>query len=199
MKSEAVVRPYRMTARADAAERTGERILEAATEIFWERLTPDVSLEEVAARAGVSVRTVIRRFGGKEQLFAAASRWASDRVGSQRDQAVPGDIPGAVVVLLDHYEEYGSRVLGLLAAEATMPSLNVVVVQGRELHWAWCERVFAPQLAGLPASLRRRRLAQYAALCDVYTWKLLRLDADLSRRQTQVALVEMLTSITKES
>jgi hypothetical protein len=40
---------------------------------------------------------------------------------------------------------------------------------------------------------RQRRLAQFVAVCDVYTWKLLRRDAGLSRRQTQLALVELLT------
>jgi hypothetical protein len=42
-------------------------------------------------------------------------------------------------------------------------------------------------------------MAQFVAICDVYTWKLLRLDAGLSRRQAAVALVEMLTPFTKES
>ncbi len=198
MKS-ATVRPYRMTARAEAAERTGERILEAATELFWERLSTDISLEEVAERSAVSVRTVIRRFGTKEQLFAASSQWASDQVGNQRDQAVAGDITGAVSVLMDHYEQYGRRVLGLLAAESSMAALTPIVEQGREVHWAWCERVFAPFLEGLDVQARRLRLAQYVAMCDVYTWKLLRIDSRLSRPQTQVALVEMLTAITEES
>ncbi len=192
-------RPYRMTARAEAAERTGERILEAATELFWERPSTEISLEEVAERAAVSVRTVIRRFGTKEQLFAAASQWASEQVGTQRDQAVVGDIGGAVSVLIDHYEQYGRRVMGLLAAEASMAALTPIVEQGREVHWAWCKRVFEPFLGELAAEPRRRRLAQYVAICDVYTWKLLRIDSRLSRAQTQVALVEMLTAITEES
>ena len=39
---------------------------------------------------------------------------------------------------------------------------------------------------------RRRRLAQLVSICDVYTWKLLRKDAGLSRRQTELALIELL-------
>ena len=42
----------------------------------------------------------------------------------------------------------------------------------------------------------RRRLAQLVAVCDVYTWKLLRRDAGLSRRQTELALVELLEPLT---
>jgi hypothetical protein len=39
---------------------------------------------------------------------------------------------------------------------------------------------------------RERRLAQFVAICDVYTWKLLRRDAGLSRRQTELAVTELL-------
>ena len=67
-------RPYRMVARAKSTEATGERILDATVELFWERLADQIRLEDVAAVAGVTVQTVIRRFGTKEELFAAASR-----------------------------------------------------------------------------------------------------------------------------
>src|SRR3954454_24266743 len=93
-------RPYRMTARAAAAAATGERILDAAVEVFY--ATADLPLDEVAARAGVTVQTVIRRFGGREGLFAAALERESGRVRDQRDTAPVGDVPTAVRVLLDH-------------------------------------------------------------------------------------------------
>jgi hypothetical protein len=40
--------------------------------------------------------------------------------------------------------------------------------------------------------VRERRLAQLVAVCDLSTWRLLRLDAGLSRRQTHLALLELL-------
>ena len=46
---------------------------------------------------------------------------------------------------------------------------------------------------------RKRRLGQLVAVCDVYVWKLLRHDAGLSRRQTELALVELLNPMTEES
>lgn len=191
-------RPYRMQARADAAELTGERILSAAVDIFWERPSAQMSLDDVAERAGVTSRTVIRRYGSKENLLASAAEWAGARVARQRAEAPVGDVPGSVSVLIDHYEEYGDRVLRLLAAEGEVPALSEIAEKGREVHRAWCRRVFAPYLGTGSAMQRRRTLAQFVALCDVYTWKLLRRDAGLSRRQTELALVEMLTPLTKE-
>ena len=189
-------RPYRMGARAAAAAETGERILDAAVEVFWEG--PDaVSLDEVARRAGVTVQTVIRRFGGRDGLFSAASVRESDRIRAQRDEAPVGDLTGAVRVLCEHYEEVGDRVLRMLVEEDRVPGIRHLAESGRAYHRAWCARVFAPALAGLSPSDKKRRLAQLVAVCDVLTWKLLRQDAGLSRQQTERALVELLTPLQK--
>jgi AcrR family transcriptional regulator len=185
-------RPYRMVARAASAKATGERILDAAVEVFWERPGDDVSLDEVARRAGVTVQTVIRRFGGREGLFAAAAERESGRVNAQRDEAAPGDVAGAVRVLVDHYEALGDRIMLMLAEEERAPALRELADRGRDHHRDWCARVFPSALEGRAGVARRRRLAQVVAVCDVYTWKLLRRDAGLSRRQTELALVELL-------
>jgi AcrR family transcriptional regulator len=70
-----------------AAAATGERILDAAVAVFWQRPVDDIPLEEVARRAGVSLQTVIRRFEGKQGLLAAAAERETERVRRQRDQA----------------------------------------------------------------------------------------------------------------
>jgi AcrR family transcriptional regulator len=184
-------RPYRMTSRADAAHATAERILDAVTELFWERPTDQVVLRDVAERAGVTVQTVLRRFGDKEALLAAAADRAMSRTESERT-VPPGDVDAAVEVLLDHYERIGTRVLRLLAEEMGSPTLREFADRGRTLHSEWCSAVFAPTLEPLRGVERQRRLAQLVAVCDVHTWKLLRLDAGLSRRQTQIALSELL-------
>lgn len=185
-------RPYRMLARARAAAATAERILDATIEVFWEVPTDQISLDEVARRAGVTVQTVIRRFGGREGLFAAAGEREAERVRQQRDEAPVGDVPAAVRVLVDHYEAMGERVLRLLAEEDRVPGLRPVADRGRALHREWCERVFGPGLRNPDQGQHERRLAQVVAVCDVYTWMLLRRQAGLSRSQTELALVELL-------
>lgn len=184
-------RGYRMTARAQSAAATGERILDAAIALFWERPTDQIVLREVAERAGVTVQTVIRRYGGREGLLAAAGERQLRATESER--AVPeGDVPAALSALLDHYERNAAGVLRLLAAEESSPVLAEFAQRGRRLHKEWCCAAFAPFLAHLTGVHHERRLAQVVAICDVYTWKLLRLDAGLSRRQTHLALAELL-------
>jgi AcrR family transcriptional regulator len=189
-------RPYRMGARSETAAATGEAILDAVTELFWEQPSDQIRLDEVAGRSGVTVQTVLRRFGSKEKLFAAAAERQSEQVRQARAKVVPGDVPGAVANLMDHYELMGDRVLRMLAEEDRLPAIKALADQGRQLHRHWCEHAFAPLLPSRRGSLRERRTAQLVALCDVYTWKLLRRDSGLSRRQTELALLEMLAPFT---
>jgi hypothetical protein len=86
----------------------------------------------------------------------------------------------------------------MLAEQERAPALRQIVDGGRALHRDWCTRVFAAVLAGRDSTVRRRCLAQLVAVCDVYMWKLLRRDAGLSRRQTELAILELLTPILKE-
>jgi AcrR family transcriptional regulator len=192
-------RSYRMVARAQSTAATGERILDAAVQAFWERPGEQVALDEVARRAGVTVQTLIRRFGGRDGLFAAAVEREFGRVRAQRDEAPAGDVVGAVRVLVEHYEEMGDRALRLLAEEERVPRLREIADSGRRYHRDWCARVFAPALDGHAGVERRRRLAELVAVCDVYVWKLLRRDGDLSRRQTEVALLELLEPLLEDA
>ncbi len=66
-------RRYRQTARASAAEATGERILESFLQRFRQQWLEESTLDTIAADAGVTVQTVIRRFGGKDLLLDAAA------------------------------------------------------------------------------------------------------------------------------
>jgi AcrR family transcriptional regulator len=52
----------------------GERILEATRELLAERGDSAVTVRELARRGGVSIPTLYNRFGGKDELIAAAVR-----------------------------------------------------------------------------------------------------------------------------
>jgi AcrR family transcriptional regulator len=191
-------RPYRMRARAEAAAETGRRILEATIELHGERFFDQVSLEDIAERAGVTVRTVIRRFGNKERLIEAAAEEGTRRVAHQRYQAPVGDIEAAINNLVDHYEEWGESALRLLAQEERVAAFRSITEAARAFHHEWLERTFAPLLAKRTGEARRRLLAELIAVCDVYFWKLLRRDLGLSREQTELAIRETILALKGE-
>lgn len=189
----ATKRTYRMRARAASAAETGERILRAVLDLHVERFHDQITLEDVAERAGVTVQTVLRRFGSKDALIAAAADHASTEVRSQRMAAPAGDIPAAVDNLLDHYETSGAAALRLLAQEDRVPQLREIADRGRDFHYEWVERTFAPFLDNTDG--RQRLRAQLIALTDVYTWKLLHRDLGMDRTGTRDALIEMIQAV----
>jgi AcrR family transcriptional regulator len=184
-----------MRARAEATAETGRRILRAVLELHAERFHDQITLEDIAQRAGVTVQTVIRRFGSRERLIEAAAEYAETEVLRQRDEAPIGDVAGAVENLLDHYEEWGHSALRLLAQEDRVPQLRAIADRGRAGHYAWVDRTFGPYLTGPSGRLRRAKLI---TLTDVYVWKLLRLDLGLDQTETASALRDMVTAVVRE-
>ena len=185
-----------MTARAAAAAETADNILAAAKQLLAEDGLADITLAGIAARSGVTVQTVLRRFGDKNAVFAAAVAHYGAEVQAHRGQAVPNDLDDLLANLVEHYEEYGRLMLKLLGEAAASPAIRAGVDAGKDYHRRWCERVFAATLDPLTGSERIRRLAQLVAICDVRTWEVLRINSGLSRPQTQLALREMLIPLT---
>ncbi len=177
-------RRYRMRARAEAAADTHQRILDATRELAIERFLDEITLDEVAERAGVATRTVIRRFGGHDGLIGAAVEAANADVQVRRDETPAGDAADAVEAVFDDYERYGDALLMMLAQERRHPELlRPLADEGRELHWQWVERVFSPR--------DELHTAQLIAATDVYVWKLLRRDLGLSRARAKEAMAQM--------
>jgi len=195
MEAQADRRSYRMSARAEAAEATVRRVLDVAVRLFTDNPYHDVSLERVAAEAGVTKRTVLRRFGSKEALFGEAMTVARDEMIAHRQEAPIGDVSGAVANVVGQYERWGMNRLRLLEQEGRIPLIAEWVRGGREWHWGWVERVFAPQLKGHRGSERKRRHAALVVLTDVYTWRLLRVDLGLSRADTERTLVDLINRL----
>lgn len=185
-------RRYRMRERADALDATRRSILDAAVEVG----DPRVPLAAIAARAGVSQRTVLRHFGDRSGLFAAAMAHGNTQIAAERFAVPAGDIGAAVANLVAHYERVGDGVVARLAEEGTDERIDEVLDSGRALHRRWVEQKLGPLLGTLPPGTRRRRLAQLAAVCDVYTWKLLRRDSGLGADETERAIAELVRDLT---
>ena len=188
-------RPYRMSARASAAEKTRERLLTAAWEEFTARPYEEVKLTEIAERAEVTVQTLHLRFGSKEELFTASFVAWGMPVIAAREEAPVGDIAGAVANLFDHYEPHGAGILRMLSQEERIPAVAEMTEAGRQYHRAWVEKTFAPQLEGLKGNPRRRRIAALALATDVLAWWFFRQDYGLTRTEAERAVAETIVSL----
>lgn len=183
-------RTYTMTARAAAAEDTRRRIVDAAIVLAGERPFVDLTLDAVAERAEVSVKTVLRQFGSRDGLLADAMDAAMADTEDER-RAPAGDPATAVRIVVDHYESRGRTALLMLAQEGHDAIARAATDRGKSMHREWVRATFAP------ATEDDAVLDLLVVATDVYTWKLLRLDRGLSRAVTEqrmYALVQALMS-----
>jgi AcrR family transcriptional regulator len=189
-------RTYRMTARAESAERTGERIVDAMLRRFAELPYDRIRLEDIAADADVTVQTVVRRFRTKHGLLAATVEREFTRLASERSAAMGASPQATLRSLVRYYEDHGSLILKLYAEAAQAPGVPELAARGRAYHVSWCRQAFsdavAPELEG---RARERRLAQVVAICDATTWRILRFDGHLSPEETEQALLELLLPV----
>lgn len=189
-------RPYQMSARAEAAEQTGTRILDAMLARFSVLPYDQIRLEDVAADAGVTVQTVLRRFDGKAGVMAVVVERELGAIAAARASA-QGDSPEQIVAdLVTHYEQYGALILKAYSEAPFIDGLPSLVAAGRAFHLDWCRTAFAGHLdPGLDRATKKRRIAQVTAVCDATTWRILRQDLGLSVPQVRVALNELIAPV----
>ncbi len=188
-------RLYRMGARADAAAQTHRKILESATRLVGERPYDELSLADIARDAGVTVQTVLRRFGSKDGLTGEAAAFGLDEVRRSRWNVPAGDHPAALKNLTAHYEAWGERSLRFLAEEQRSPAIRRVTDAGRALHHEWVDHVFGDRLSKEKGAARARLRARVIACTDVFVWKILRRDLGFDAKTTERTLAELLNAV----
>lgn len=190
-------RPYTMRARADAAAATKQRVLDATVELLRSRLRSDVRLEDIAGRAGVSVQTVLRLYGRRDDLVDLALERTLGEIADELDRAEPGDVEASISAWFDHYERVGDVVARNVADERD-PAAAPLVRIGRTRHRRRVERQFGPQLARLSDDRRGLVTDALVCACDVQTWKLLRRDMGRSRQHAEATMCAMVTALLGE-
>jgi len=183
-----------MQSRASSSAATRGRVLEAATTLFVDLSYDRVSLADVASRAGVSLPTVLRKFGSKDGLFLECARRVSEQEREAR-LVPPGDVPAAARVLARRYEKilpFWKRHLDL---EERFPTVARVVEDARRGHLAWLAEIFAPFLATRPGPARTRQLAALFGATEIYLWWSWRAHLGLSERDAEQVLIELLETL----
>jgi AcrR family transcriptional regulator len=169
-------RSYHKKARARSEAATGEAILDAAYHAFSMEPFGSVTLKQIADESGVTVQTVIRRFGSKEGLFIHLAKQMEKRIIPEREVPAEEGLSAALNALIRHYERDGDIITHLVNQENQFEFIRVVVNRGRQVHRQWVEKHCRHLLAGLTGSERTRMLSALIVATDLSTWKLLRRD-----------------------
>lgn len=183
--------------RSARRDRNKLAVLDAALELFTEGFV-DPDPEMVAARCGLSPRSVYRYFEDHEALLRAA-------IDRNLEVVLPLYLLHAIGEgpLDDRIERFVSGRLRLYeaiaatsrAARVRAATSEIVADQvelTRQALRGQVEKHFAPELRSLPAKQRRLRTATLDALCQIETLDQYRLHQSLSLKETHLLLVEAL-------
>lgn len=190
----ASTRRYVMRARADAVGETRRSIIRAAIALVEERASLEFTLHDLAAEAGVSVQTALRHFGSRDAIVAAATELMQAEVVEER-RAPAGDVRASVATIVAHYERRGDFVVRMLGREHHDERVRSLMEPGKQLHRAWVEECFAPQVDHLSHAARDDVTDLLVVATDVYTWHLLRRGRGLSRVRCEAQMLALVEAV----
>jgi AcrR family transcriptional regulator len=181
-------------------ERNREAVVEALLDLYHDgNLRP--STEEIAARSGLSPRSLFRYFDDVDDLNRAAMRGLQDRVEHLFPVTVnhhqPIDVRVAALVdqRLRLYDAIGNAALVARLRSPFQPLLAEQVRQNRAFFRGQIETLFAPELAALPEGRATRVLAAADVLTTFEACQLLTVEQELSPEEARGVLGEALTAL----
>jgi AcrR family transcriptional regulator len=178
-------RQYRQETRALTAEAHQRAVRDAAVHrLRTERRLAEVTLEDIARDAGVTVRTVLRQYGSKDKLLKAAFLEVGRQVEAARPNSPPGDVDAALKALLQQYEAEGDLNARVVSEEHEIPILHRLLQHARASHRRWLQTIFGPLLANRTPDEQEVCITALYAATEVQLWKVLRRDLRQSAEQT---------------
>jgi AcrR family transcriptional regulator len=185
------------TARRD---RNRDLVLDAVIDLFSSgTLAPTAA--DVAARSGVSLRSVYRYFEDQDALVRAAIARHAERVAPLLEVSDPGAGPlderiaRFVAARMRLYEAAAPTVRATLLRAPMNHYLREQLERARETLREQTEAMFAPELAAMPVAQRRAVSAVADTLLQFESAEHLRVRLGLSPAQTADALRRALTTL----
>jgi AcrR family transcriptional regulator len=184
-----------MSERAEQVARNDRRIKDAMAELWLEVPLSELTLDKISQRSGVTVRTILRKFGSKEGLLKSCIEDEGERFTSKRMQVTPGDLPGILDALLEEYEHMGEALIRTLTVEYEFSTTKGLLKKARQIHREWCQKVFGPYLPSRSSEEYETVLSAFISSTEFYLWKLLRKDLGKSKKQCRQIFLFTLESL----
>ena len=154
----------------------------------------------IAARAGVSLRSVFQHFADLEALFAAAADRQTEKIRSLGRRLEPS---GPLARRVTAFVVQRRRILEAIAPvrraallmEPFSAEIQTRLAQARRLGRVELERVFAPELAVRRGAARTEVLAALAAASSFSAWEALRTHQRLSVARAQRVMAVTLRAL----
>lgn len=162
--------------REQHAEATRERILTAVADLLERDGTEELTVPEVAAASGVSLRTIYRYYPTRERLLEAAGRWIGDEL---LEHPYPRDLDEVADLYEAGCRDFDERP-GLVRAMAVSQLGRRVRGYRRRERLEAIRRALRDELDALDERELRRAEAVLAYLHNILAYTTLRQESGLS-------------------
>ena len=184
------------------AERTRQALVDALLALLYEGV-PRPTAERIAARAGVSERSLFQHFADREALYQAVALQQYERIAPTLE---PIDLSLALPERIDAFVAQRARLLEEVtpvrrAALLLEPDSEVVsgwLRSTRRQKAREVERAFGAELDALPRSRRATVLAALVAAAAWTSWESLRAHQRLSVERSRAAMREAIAALLGE-
>ena len=151
------------------------------------------SMPRIAARAGVSLRSVFQHFADREALYAAAAERQQSRIAAFSPPiASEGPLAARAAALVAQRARVFEMIAPVRRAALLLAPFSTAIATRltalRAAQRAEVLRLFAAELRGVDASIRRARTAAVLALCGFSSWQVLRAHQGLGVRAARRAV-----------
>ena len=164
-------RGYSSELRAQQADATRTRILDATVRVMARGLA-SVSMPEVAREAGVSVPTIYRHFGSKEDLLAAIYPHVARRVGLDKvpDPVTFDDLRDGIRTVFEKVDSYSDLERAAVASPGADVTRRLTMPQRLKRLSAFADSV-QPRLARTDRERITRLLVVLTASSSLRMWR----------------------------
>ncbi len=157
-----VKRSYDNSKREAKAEATRQKIIDALIQQLIENNTPDFSVEEAAATAGVTTRTLFRHFSNKEEMLAGVSEGILKLTGKIKEPQTPADFLQVFKNTYGLFQQHPDLIKATLLSDLGRGARSALAERRRKANMS--------ALTPLVASLQDEEAkAVQAVLCNLIT------------------------------
>jgi AcrR family transcriptional regulator len=192
--------PLELDGRTARRHRNTDAVLDAVHQLFVEgHVLP--SVEDVAQRSGVSLRSIYRYFPDRDELLQAAlgRRMQVAESFFHLEDLGQGPLRGRIERFAEHrldlYDKMAPTARAALLVAPTAPVIAEVVQQRKAQLTEQTRKHFAPELEALPEEDAADLLAAVDVLCQFEAVEALRVRHQLPPARTRQVLVKTLRAL----
>ena len=174
---------------------TNQRIIAAVKELAKDFWLDEITLLQIAEKANVSIQTLFRHFGSREQLIQqSVHRISLDMLAKH---ALPEEVSVQSIVnnLIDYYELNGHWIIRLRSQAARLTEFEAFKTGWQNSHFQWVQDSFAIYLQALTTVSKKELEDTLFGLTDVHFWYVYRQELCKSKQELNSIWVRILRSL----